>query len=488
MKLICKLEKFVTIFTGRLECSIIKGICILFKDVASLQMQIMYKKIKDPLHFIGIGGIGMSGIAEVLLHQGFPVTGSDLQESENTKKLQSLGAQVFIGHRRENLHHAKLIVVSSAIGKDNPELIEAQRLGLPIVQRAEMLAELMRLKFGIAVAGTHGKTTTTSMLASILYHAKKDPTIIVGGRVDFMGGNAKHGEGQFLIAEADESDGSFLHLSPVINIVTNIDNDHLDYYGQMEKLRLSFLEFVNKIPYYGRNVFCADDAEVRKLLPLVSKPYWTYGFEPQAQFHIQDYKAGPFGSSFKIFREKQFLCTLELNVPGKHNALNATAALAACLEIDLALEEVLEGLHRFSGVKRRFEVKGKTKEGVLIVDDYGHHPTEIKATLEAARNYWPGRILIAFQPHRYTRTQLCWFDFESAFQNVDHVFFLDIYAAGESEIPGIHSEGLASLVKKSSYVGSLENAEAQIRTKMKDGDLLITLGAGNITQLSKKFL
>lgn len=454
----------------------------------------MYKKLKQQVHFIGIGGIGMSGIAEVLARQGFPVSGSDLNESDTVRRLRDLGVKISIGHRAENLVGAKVVVISSAVGRDNPEVLEAQRQGVPIVQRAEMLAELMRLKFGVAVAGTHGKTTTTSMLASMVAHAGADPTVVVGGKVDALGGNAKVGQGQFLIAEADESDGSFLRLSPVVTVITNIDNDHLDFYGQMEKLRMSFLEFANKVPYYGRSIICADDPEVQKLLPLIAKPHWTYGFSESANFRITDFRTQNMGSSFSLVRDGTKICDVTLRVPGKHNARNAVGALAAALELDVDLELALEGLASFSGVRRRFEVKGELKKlGVTIVDDYGHHPTEIAATLAAARTFWSkGRIVVAFQPHRYSRTQICWDQFADALKDADEIYLLDIYAAGEPAIPGINSQELSKKIfaklGKCEYVGTLDQAKRAVESGLRHGDLLITLGAGNITQLGPSLI
>lgn len=425
----------------------------------------------------------MSGIAEVLARQGFPVSGSDLHDSETTKKLHSIGVRVHIGHQKENLEGAKVVVVSSAINRDNPEIREAERLGLPIVARAEMLAELMRLRFGVAVAGTHGKTTTTSMLASILAHAGEDPTVVVGGKVDALGGNAKLGQGRFFVAEADESDGSFLHLSPVVTIVTNIDNDHLDFFGQMERLRMAFLEFINQVPYYGRSILCGDDPEIAKLLPLVTKPHWTYGFSSSSNFHITNFKSLGLDSTFDLLRDGKKLCSVSLGVPGRHNALNAVGALAAAIELDLDLEKALDGLKNFSGVRRRFEVKGQFN-GATIIDDYGHHPTEILATLQSARLYRPeARVLVAFQPHRYTRTQSCWEQFGDALGGADQVFLLDIYPAGERPIHGVHSEKLASQIPRCQYVGSLDKTQLMLRDQLKPGDLLITLGAGSITSL-----
>lgn len=455
----------------------------------------MYKRVKEPIHFVGIGGIGMSGIAEVLFRLGFPVSGSDVSESSAVLKLRDLGIKISIGHAAQNLGSAKVLVVSSAISPNNPELLEAKRRGYPIVPRAEMLAELMRLKYGVAIAGTHGKTTTTSMLASILTAAKLDPTVIVGGKVGQLGGNAKLGGGQFLVAEADESDGSFLKLSPVLTVITNIDNDHLDYYGHMERLRLSFLQFANKVPYYGRCIVCFDDPEVQKLLPLIERPLQTYGFLEGAEFQIRNFSPHEKGSQFDVYKGLQKLCSLKLPYPGQHNALNATAALAAALDLDVTIECAIEALESFQGVGRRFELKGILKNGnVPIIDDYGHHPTEIAATLKAAKQYWSkGRVVVAFQPHRFSRTQLCWDQFPTALEIADRVFILDIYAAGESPIPGIASQELVSACSpqnshKFEYAGSLDQASQLLSQELRAGDLLVTLGAGSITQLGPQLL
>lgn len=455
----------------------------------------MYKRTKEQVHFIGIGGIGMSGIAEVLLAQGFPVSGSDIQESDTTRKLHNLGARISTGHHADNLAGAKVVVFSSAVKRDNPEFLEAQRQGIPLVPRAEMLAELMRLQYGVAVAGTHGKTTTTSMLATILAFADEDPTIIVGGKVDAFGGNAKLGSGKFLIAEADESDGSFLSLSPVVTIITNIDNDHLDYYGQMEKLRMAFVEFANKIPYYGRSILCIDDSEVSKLFALIAKPSWTYGFSEYANFQITDYHASPNGCSFTVLRESFRLGEVHLKVPGEHNARNAVGALAAALELDIPSEKAILALNSFGGVRRRFEMKGVLPESdVLIVDDYGHHPTEIEATLKAAKGYTERRVVAIFQPHRYSRTRLCWDQFANALRYADEVYITDIYPAGELPIEGIHSELLCDHIRLQNpqlvchYAGDLEQARKTLESKLRHKDMLITLGAGNITQLGPTLL
>lgn len=447
----------------------------------------MLKRIKEPMHFVGIGGIGMSGIAEVLFQLGFPISGSDISDSETVKKLRSLGIKIQIGHKAENIHSAKVIVISSAIQIDNPELVEAKRLSLPIVSRAEMLAELMRLKYGIAVAGAHGKTTTTSMVATILAYAGTDPTVIVGGKVDSLGGNAKLGQGSMLVAEADESDGSFLKLSPVLNVITNIDNDHLDYYQNMEGLRQAFIQFADKIPYYGQNILCGDDTEIRQILPLIQRPHITYGFAPENDFQIMNFKSTDSGCIFSIYRKSTKLFNVELSVPGEHNALNATAAIIVALECDIEVDKILEGIKSFKGVQRRFQLKG-TVHGFTVIDDYGHHPTEIEATLKTAKEYWrknKKKVYVVFQPHRYSRTQICWSQFKHALSFADHTFLLDIYPAGEKPLEGIHSKIMANEFGYE-YVGNIDESVLKIKNKVQPGDLLLTMGAGNVHLLFQK--
>lgn len=450
----------------------------------------MYKKQKQQIHIIGIGGIGMSSIAEVLLRQGYPISGSDLHDSDTIRRLRQLGANILIGHRRENIEGAKAVVYSSAVNlRENPEILHAQRLGVPTVARAEMLAELMRLKFGIAVAGTHGKTTTTSMIAQVLAMAGLDPTVIVGGKVDFLGSNAKFGNGTFLVAEADESDGSFLKLSSVLNVVTNIDNDHLEFYGQMESLRRAFLDFANRVPYYGCNILCADNREVRNLLPLITKPCITYGFgaKPEGSMYphlrIVDYKQTVGGINYILERDGHAIGAFKLNVLGMHNALNATACYAISNEVDVGLSDIQAGLSQFVAVRRRFENKG-TFKGAQLVDDYAHHPTEIMATLQAARASGNQRILVVFQPHRYSRTQVCWNQFPAAFLGADRIYLTDIYEAGEKPIEGVSSELLAKCISNSIYSGSLEKTASVVAGDLKDGDLIISMGAGSITKFA----
>jgi len=443
----------------------------------------VYKHRKRKVHFIGVGGIGMSGIAEILISQGYTVGGSDLNESDITRRLASLGASIHYGHHEKNLADSDVVVVSSAIDETNPEIQEARRRKIPIIQRAEMLGELMKMKTGIAIAGTHGKTSTTSMIATIVQSSGLDPTIIIGGRVDALGGNARLGQGDFLVAEADESDKSFLHLPATIAIVTNIDNDHLNNYGTIANIKDAFVDFVNAIPFYGLAILCQDDENVKSILPRINKPFQTYGFSPQADLQVKNVSFVNFGSQFEVWRGDRKLGEARCNVPGKHNVLNAAAAIAAGLEIGLSFEQVSGGLAQFKGVRRRFELKGE-KGGVRVYDDYGHHPTEVRATLSAARKAWPGRIVAFFQPHRYSRTQDCYDDFVSAFDEADLLFLGDIYPAGEAPIPGISSEKLASDIRQQGhkgveYIGEVKSAADKIAGKLQPGDLFITLGAGN---------
>jgi UDP-N-acetylmuramate--alanine ligase len=452
------------------------------------------------LHFIGIGGIGMSGIAEVFINQGYPVSGSDLAESETTRHLASLGARIAIGHRAENVRDAQVVVISSAVRKDNPEVVEARRLRVPVIPRAEMLGELMRGRTGIAVAGTHGKTTTTSMLATVLTVAGLDPTLVIGGKVDSFGGNAKLGQGKYLVAEADESDGSFLHLPATLGIVTNIDNDHLDHYGSLEAIDQAFADFVNQLPFYGVAAICADDEGVARLLgeDRFTKPIVTYGFNGERDYVARDVKGEGLGSSFDVYsrRAGRVLGRVRLNVPGKHNVLNALAAVAIGLHMEVSFEMVAKGLEAFRGVKRRFEIRWRDDDGKrVIVDDYGHHPTEIAATLAAARGYWPGRIITVFQPHRYSRTQHCREGFRTAFAASDIVLITDIYAAGEDPIPGVDARSLAAEIRAASrpgqeivHVGDLADARDAVLARFLPGDLVLCCGAGSITRLPENLM
>jgi UDP-N-acetylmuramate--alanine ligase len=445
------------------------------------------------VHFVGIGGIGMSGIAEVLLSLGYEVSGSDLRSSPITERLVRLGARVLIGHNASNVAGAKALVVTSALDENNPEVAEARRLQIPVIARGEMLAELMRLKFGIAVAGSHGKTTTTSMVATILNAAGLDPTVVVGGRVGSMGGsNARIGKSQFLVVESDESDGSFLKLAPIVAIVTNIDREHLDHYASIDEIRGAFTEFVNKVPFYGAAIVCMEDPNIQRIFPDIRRRTITYGRTAQVDLEIQDVRLEGRGSAFRVSRRGEDLGAFQLNLPGIHNVLNATAALGVGLEMELSVERIREGLAQFTGVDRRFTVRG-VEGGVTVVDDYGHHPTEVKATLAAARLSDYKNIRVLFQPHRFTRTKFLLDDFGTAFHQADDVYLLDIYAASENRIEGVSGEALADKVRSYGhrsvhYVRGMAEGIEAIAAAAEPGDLIITLGAGNVSQAGDKIL
>lgn len=443
------------------------------------------------LHFVGVGGIGMSGIAEVFLNQGYKVSGSDLSDGDNARRLGSLGAKIYLGHAASHCTGANVVVISSAVKADNPEVVEARRLGIPVIPRAEMLGELMRGKTAVAVAGTHGKTTTTSMIATVLTVAGLDPTLVIGGKVDSLGGNAKLGQGSLVVAEADESDGSFLHLPATYGVITNIDNDHLDHYGSLAAVDEAFTQFVAKMPFYGFTAVCADDPGVRRVLARFTKPVVTYGWH-DAEFTARVLKSDTGVTRFEVRHKGKLLGEIHLAVPGKHNVLNALAAVAVCVAgLGVPFDRVQAGLGQFAGVKRRFEVRWRdAKRNSVIVDDYGHHPTEVAATLEAARAFWPGRIVVLFQPHRYSRTLHCKDGFLSAFRHAQTVLIADIYAAGEEPIPGVSGASLAQNIQavagsgqEVEYVGALENARDALLSKMRDGDLILCLGAGSITRM-----
>jgi UDP-N-acetylmuramate--alanine ligase len=459
----------------------------------------MFAKIQQ-VHFVGIGGIGMSGIAEVLLNLGYRVSGSDLKSSGVTQRLAGLGATVFEGHRAENIAGAEVVVTSSAIATENPEVLEAHKLHVPVIQRAEMLAELMRLKYGIAIAGMHGKTTTTSMVAAVLAGGGLDPTVVVGGRVDAMGSNARLGKSQYLVAEADESDRSFLKLSPILSVVTNIDREHMDCYRNMRDVKKTFLEFMDRVPFYGMVVVCNDDPMLRRLLPQAQRRTVTYGTKRGSDFLIKletgsaPVKVGdgrPL-SRFQVSYQKKDLGEFTLHVPGVHNILNATAAIAVGVGLDVDVEAIRAGLDQFRGVDRRFHLRGRAA-GVSVIDDYGHHPTEIKATLAAARQCGFRKVHVVFQPHRYTRTRDLIEDFTTAFGDADSLFVLDIYAASEKPIEGISGEALARTVREKGgrdarYVGSFADAVSSVAAVAEDGDMILTLGAGSVSQLGPMIL
>lgn len=446
----------------------------------------------NAVHMVGIGGAGMSGIAEVLLNMGFTVTGSDLGAGAAVKRLQKLGAMVYIGHGRANVGEADVLVKSTAVPEDNPEVLAAREKGIPIIPRAEMLAELMRLRTGIAVAGTHGKTTTTSLLATIFTEAGLDPTVIIGGKLNTFGSNARLGEGEYLIAEADESDGSFLCLSPIMTVVTNVDKDHMDFYPDMAAIDKAFVEFMNSIPFYGMNVVCGDDPGVQRLLPKIKRPCLTYGLGPQNRLR-GEIVASQLRSIFKVSLDGEELWDATLSHPGQHNVLNALGAIGVSLEVGLSKEVILAGLSNFGGVDRRFERKGERK-GVLVVDDYGHHPAEIKATLATARSCYPERrMVVAFQPHRFTRTQALFGEFCKAFEEADLLLLAEIYPASEAPIPGVNGLSLAQGIKQMSktkvrFFSDVDSLGKALLSVLKPGDLLITLGAGNIWQAGEHYL
>jgi UDP-N-acetylmuramate--alanine ligase len=453
----------------------------------------MFAKIQQ-VHFVGIGGIGMSGIAEVLLNLGYKVSGSDLKGSVVTQRLTGLGATVFEGHRAENISGAEVVVTSSAISQENPEVVEAHKLHVPVIQRAEMLAELMRLKYGIAIAGMHGKTTTTSMVAAVLAAGGLDPTVVVGGRVDAMGSNARLGKSRYLVAEADESDRSFLKLSPILSVVTNIDREHMDCYRNMRDVKKTFLEFMDRVPFYGMLVVCNDDPMLRRLLPQAQRRTVTYGTKRGSDFLIklEDRPSSFQGdgqplSRFRVSYRKKDLGEFTLHVPGVHNILNATAAIAVGVGLDVGAEAIRTGLDQFRGVDRRFQLRGRAA-GVSVIDDYGHHPTEIRATLAAAKQCGFRKVHVIFQPHRYTRTRDLMEEFTAAFGDADSLFVLDIYAASEKPIEGISGEALARTIREkgghpAEYVGSFGNAVTSVTAAAQDGDMILTLGAGSVSQL-----
>jgi UDP-N-acetylmuramate--alanine ligase len=456
----------------------------------------MFAKIQR-VHFVGIGGIGMSGIAEVLLNLGYKVSGSDLKLSPVTSRLAEIGAAVFTGHSPDNVAGADVVIVSSAVTRDNVEALAAHERHIPVIQRAEMLAELMRLKYGIAIGGMHGKTTTTSMVAAVLAAGGLDPTVVVGGRVDAMGSNARLGKSQYLVAEADESDRSFLKLSPILAVVTNIDREHMDCYRDMKDVRNTFREFMDRVPFYGMIVACNDNDELRKLLPSVQRRILTYGMRAGSDFQIANVRSAPQENSaalsnFCVSYRGSGLGEFHLRVPGEHNIANATAAIAVGIGLDVPVERIREALATFNGVDRRFQQIGSAN-GVTVVDDYGHHPTEIRATLAAARQCGFRRIHVIFQPHRYTRTQLLLDEFANAFGDADSVFVLDIYPASEPPIPGITGELLASRIaasggREARHAASSAEAVTLAASTAKPGDMVLTLGAGNVWQLGPRLL
>jgi UDP-N-acetylmuramate--alanine ligase len=442
------------------------------------------------IHFVGIGGIGMSGIAEVLLNLGFTVSGSDLKATPVTERLSKLGARVFEGHAASNLRDAQVVVISSAIPPDNLEVQEAQRLQIPVIPRAEMLAELMRLKFCVAVAGAHGKTTVTSMIAVMLTQAGLDPTAVIGGRLDVFASSARLGKGELMVVEADESDRSFLYLLPSIAVVTNIDREHLDHYRDLNEIASAFLSFMNKVPFYGAVVACADapwGGRFRELFPQLRRRVVTYGLDPGADVQGSSIRLQPQGACFEVEARGKHMGSFAIRVPGRHNVQNALAAVAVGLELDLSAEEIRRGLDRFQGVDRRFQIKAEF-EGITIVDDYGHHPTEIRATLEAARLWGAKRVIAIFQPHRYTRTLFLMDEFAHSFQATDRVYVLDIYPASEKPIPGVTSQRLVERMaelgfERARYAPSEQAVIQGVLDDLRPGDVILTVGAGSVGRI-----
>ncbi len=452
----------------------------------------MLRKIQH-VHFVGIGGSGMSGIAEVLLNLGYTVSGSDLKRSATTDRLASLGARVFEGHAAEHASGAHVVVTSTAVRPPNPEVAEARRHGVPVIPRAEMLAELMRLKYGVAVAGSHGKTTTTSMVALVLDRGGLDPTVVVGGRLGVLGSGARLGKGEFLVAEADESDRSFLKLTPTVAVVTNIDREHLDAYRDLADIQEAFLGFVNKVPFYGGAVLCLDDPPVQDILPRVERRVVTYGLSHQASVSARDLELTPTGSRYTATFDGRPLGPVTLAVPGAYNVANSLAAVAVGLDLEVPFDAIRSGLESFTGVDRRFQVRGEAG-GVLVIDDYGHHPTEIRVTLEALRRRaGERRTVVLFQPHRFTRTQALWDEFGKAFHQADVLVLTDIYPASEDPIPGITSETLARAIaerghRQVAWAGDLKSATERLAAEVREGDVVLTLGAGNVWTAGEELL
>ena len=452
----------------------------------------MFKRYQQ-IHFVGIGGSGMSGIAEIVLNLGYRVTGSDMRRNDAVERLEQLGAKVFIGHDAANVDDSHVVVYSSAVSRENVEVRTARARQIPVIARAEMLAELMRLKYGIAVAGTHGKTTTTSLIGAVLSEGRHDPTIIVGGRVTSLGGNARLGQGEFLVAEADESDGSFLKLDPTIAVVTTIDAEHLDHYGNLELIMEAFTTFVAKVPFYGAAVLCLDEPNIQRLIPRVEKRIITYGIDAAADLVARHVKLSGMSSRFEVFQRGTRLGECTLQIPGRHNVLNALAAVAVGLDLEIPFVTIQKALAAFAGVQRRFQVRGVVA-GVTVIDDYGHHPAEIRATLAAAKAGFDSRVITVFQPHRFTRTKHLREEFLTAFNQADGVIVMDIYAAGETPIPGVTAGDLAEGIRAHGhrhvayFGGDRARIIDHLRAVLRPGDIVLTQGAGDVSQLGPEIL
>jgi len=452
----------------------------------------MYLK-KYHIHFVGIGGIGMSGIAELLLNLGYKVSGSDVKSSDITDRLKELGGAIFKGHAAENIKGADVVVVSSAIDPDNPEIQAAGQSSTPVIPRAEMLAELMRLKYSIAIAGAHGKTSTTSIVAAVLAEGGLDPTVVIGGKLKSIGSNAVLGEGDFIVAEADESDGSFLKFSPTIAVVTNIDKEHLDFYADLDAIKTAFLSFLDRIPFYGLAVLCLDNEPIQELIPRMKKRYTTYGMSSQADFQIRDVEFGQQKSRFNVYHRGRKMGMIDLNLPGIHNVYNATASIAVGVELNIAFDQIKRALETVEGVQRRLEIKGESN-GVTVIDDYGHHPTEIKVTLKTIEENWPNRRkVVVFQPHRYSRTRALFDEFSRAFYQSDVLVVLPIYAASEKKIEGVTSQNLCEEIKAHGHkevihTDGFKAALSHLKQTLQPGDVLLTLGAGDVWKVGMEVL
>ncbi|HPC73187.1 MAG TPA: UDP-N-acetylmuramate--L-alanine ligase [Syntrophales bacterium] len=455
------------------------------------QRDLMQRKVSH-IHFVGIGGIGMSGIAEVLLNLGYRVSGSDLQETDMTQRLAAMGARIYYGHRQSNLHEADVVVTSTAVKNDNPEVLEAHYRSIPVIPRAEMLAELLKMKFSIAVSGMHGKTTTTSMIATLLAHGGLDPTVVIGGKLGSIGSNARLGNGELIVAEADESDGSFLKLGPSIAVITNIDREHLDYYRDIQDIKAAFLKFANLVPFYGSVVLCVDDEHVRDILPGIKRRSITYGIHRAADYQARNIRSEGASSRYDVYYRGERLGDIHLNVPGLFNVYNSMAAVAVGRELDMKFPVIREGIKAFSGVHRRLELKGRVND-ITVIDDYGHHPTEIVATLAAAKQVWKDRLIVVFQPHRYTRTKALFKEFLTAFYDADVLIVMDIYAASEAPIEGVNSRNLSEGIqnkghKQVKYLGGPDQVVDYLLATARPGDAIITQGAGTVWKVGEEFL
>ncbi len=451
----------------------------------------MYLK-KYHIHFVGIGGIGMSGIAELLLNLGYTVSGSDLKSTDITRRLKGFGGKIFKGHMEDQIAGADVVVTSSAVSADNPEVVAAEKASTPVIPRAEMLAELMRLKYSVAIAGAHGKTSTTSIVSAVMEKGGLDPTVVIGGKLKNIGSNARLGQGEYIVAEADESDGSFLKMSPTIAVVTNIDREHLDFYTDLDAIKNAFLLFIDRIPFYGLAILCLDNESLQDLIPKIKRRLTTYGMSIQADFQAKEVVLDGFKSMFSIYHFGKNLGKVVLNLPGIHNVYNALAGVVVGMELGIPFDKIRQGLETVEGVQRRLEIKGEAR-GIIVVDDYGHHPTEIKLTLQTVKEIWPGRrIVVAFQPHRYTRINALFDDFTRAFYQSDVLVVLPIYSAGEESIEGIDGHGLCEAIRAHGHreVVFSEGSEAvlYLQKNLKKEDILLTLGAGDVWKVGEEVL